>query len=165
VLSAPTDFRSILGPEDVDVNGLLEPGDTDVLAETLIVPDSDDQASSKPSPNFDHQMRLDAEGPQLTLNIATSWMPYSAILMDAPCTPSLPTGHLDNTGPLLTRWKGCLGVIHSCFGTGVAVKDCAHECIQSLRGVSMTDSEELWPQLVRCAPHLSTVPLISDKVQ
>jgi len=29
----------------------------------------------------------------------------------------------------------------------------------------MTDSEGLWPQLVRCAPHLSTVPLISDKVQ
>jgi hypothetical protein len=29
----------------------------------------------------------------------------------------------------------------------------------------MTNSEGLWPQLIRCAPHLSTVPLISDKVQ
>jgi len=41
----------------------------------------------------------------------------------------------------------------------------AHRCIQSLRGVSITDSEGLWPQLVRCASHLSTVPLILDKVQ
>jgi hypothetical protein len=45
------------------------------------------------------------------------------------------------------------------------VKDHAHGCIQSLGGVSMTDSEGLWPQLVRCAPHLSTVPLILDKAQ
>jgi hypothetical protein len=45
------------------------------------------------------------------------------------------------------------------------VKDRAHRCIQSLRGVRMTNSEGLWPQLIRCAPHLSTVPLISDKVQ
>jgi len=41
----------------------------------------------------------------------------------------------------------------------------ARWCIQSLRGVSMTDSEGLWPQLIHCAPHLSIVPLISDKVQ
>jgi len=40
----------------------------------------------------------------------------------------------------------------------------AHRVVQSLGGVSMTDSEGLWPQLVRCAPHLSMVPLISDKV-
>jgi len=45
------------------------------------------------------------------------------------------------------------------------VKDHAHGCIQSLGEVSMTDSEGLWPQLIHCAPHLSTVPLILDKVQ
>jgi hypothetical protein len=45
------------------------------------------------------------------------------------------------------------------------LKTVARGCIQSLGGVSVTDSEGLWPQLVRCAPHLSTVPLISDKVQ
>jgi hypothetical protein len=38
-------------------------------------------------------------------------------------------------------------------------------CIQSLGGVRMTNSEGLWPELVCCAPHLSMVPLISDKVQ
>jgi hypothetical protein len=48
---------------------------------------------------------------------------------------------------------------------GLVLKTMAHRCIQSLGGVSMTDSEGLWPQLVRCAPHLSTVPLILDKVQ
>jgi len=45
------------------------------------------------------------------------------------------------------------------------VKDHAHGCVQSLGGVRMTNSEGLWPQLVCCTPHLSTVPLISDKVQ
>jgi hypothetical protein len=45
------------------------------------------------------------------------------------------------------------------------LKTVAHAgCIQSLGGVSMTDSEGLWPQLVCCAPHLSMVPLILDKV-
>jgi len=44
------------------------------------------------------------------------------------------------------------------------LKTIAHGCIQSLRGVSMTNSEGLWPQLICCAPHLSMVPLISDKV-
>jgi hypothetical protein len=48
---------------------------------------------------------------------------------------------------------------------GLTVKDHTHRCIQSLRGVSMTGSEGLWPQLINCAPHLSMVPLISDKVQ
>jgi hypothetical protein len=46
--------------------------------------------------------------------------------------------------------------------TVILLKTVAHRCIQSLRGVSMTDSEGLWPQLVHCAPHLSTVPVISQ---
>jgi len=45
------------------------------------------------------------------------------------------------------------------------LKTMARGHIQSLGGVSMTDSEGLWPQLVHCAPHLSMVPLILDKVQ
>jgi len=49
--------------------------------------------------------------------------------------------------------------------TGLLLKTMARGCIQSLGGVSMTDSEGLWPQLICCAPHLSMVPLISDKVQ
>jgi hypothetical protein len=34
-----------------------------------------------------------------------------------------------------------------------------------LEGQGMTNSEGLWPQLVHCASHPSTFPLISDKVQ
>jgi hypothetical protein len=45
------------------------------------------------------------------------------------------------------------------------LKTVARGCIQSLGGVRVTNSEGLWPQLVHCAPHLSTVPLILDKVQ
>jgi hypothetical protein len=47
----------------------------------------------------------------------------------------------------------------------IIIKDHAHRCIESLGGVRMTNSEGLWPQLIYCAPHLSMVPLISDKVQ
>jgi hypothetical protein len=46
-----------------------------------------------------------------------------------------------------------------------AVKDRGTPVHTISRRGSMTDSEGLWPQLVCCAPHLSTVPLISDKVQ
>jgi len=49
--------------------------------------------------------------------------------------------------------------------SGLAIKDHAHTCIESLGGARMTDSEGLWPQLVHCASHPSTVPLISDNVQ
>ncbi|KAG2097502.1 uncharacterized protein F5147DRAFT_816503 [Suillus discolor] len=41
-ITAPTDFSSVLEPEDIDVDGPLEPADTDVSAETLIMPDSND---------------------------------------------------------------------------------------------------------------------------
>jgi hypothetical protein len=65
-----------------------------------------------------------------------------------------------------------VGICFLCYGRffgglpyGSSVKDRARGCIQSLGGVSMTDSEGLWTQLVCCAPHLSMVPLISDKVQ
>jgi len=59
----------------------------------------------------------------------------------------------------------CLRRHNQDFRAGPMLKTMARWCIQSLGGVSMTDSEGLWPQLIRCAPHLSTVPLISDKVQ
>jgi hypothetical protein len=61
--------------------------------------------------------------------------------------------------------EGAIVEICSLSRSVLAVKDHAHACIQSLRGVRMTDSEGLWPQLIHCASHLSTMPLISDKVQ
>jgi len=64
---------------------------------------------------------------------------------------------------LLDIWNS--GFRTQCLELGFLLKTVARRCIQSLGGVSMTDSEGLWPQLVCCAPHLSTVPLISDKVQ
>lgn len=82
--SAPTDFGSILGPEDVDVDGPLEPDDTDLSAETLIVPDSDDLWEGLDEPST---LQLD------TLTSATPMFES----VDAPCTPSAPAGRLDNT--------------------------------------------------------------------
>lgn len=46
--SVPTEFKSALKPEGIDVDGPLEPEDTDILAETLIVPVSDDLALISP---------------------------------------------------------------------------------------------------------------------
>lgn len=82
--SAPTDFGSILEPEDVDVDAPLEPDDTDVSAEALIVPDSDDLWEGLDEPST---LQLD------TLTSATPMFESA----DAPCTPSAPAGRLDNT--------------------------------------------------------------------
>jgi len=63
------------------------------------------------------------------------------------------------------NYRDCVDQDESQKSVPMSVKDRAHGCIQSLGGVRVTNSEGLWPQLICCAPHLSTVPLISDKVQ
>ncbi|KAG1754155.1 P-loop containing nucleoside triphosphate hydrolase protein [Suillus lakei] len=85
VSSAPTDFGGVLEPEDVDVDGPLEPEDIDESAETLIVPDSDDLWEGLDEPST------------LQLATLTSTTPTLDSADTPPCTPSAPTGRLDNT--------------------------------------------------------------------
>ncbi|KAG2366764.1 P-loop containing nucleoside triphosphate hydrolase protein [Suillus spraguei] len=75
---------SVLEPEYADVDGPLEPEDSDVLAETLVVPDSDDLWEGLDEPST------------LQLDTLTSTTP-TLESADAPCTPSPPIGRLDNT--------------------------------------------------------------------
>lgn len=99
--SAPTDFGSVLEPEDIDVDGPLEPEDTDVSAETLIVPDSDDLWEGLDEPST---MQLD------TLTSTTPTLDCA----DAPCTPSVHTGRLDNTST--PYYAEAVSVLKSVFG-------------------------------------------------
>jgi hypothetical protein len=80
------------------------------------------------------------------------------------CKTSKSIGRCDVPYSVLSRSLASRSA-HLRSNSGQVLKTAACRCIQSLEGVSMTDSEGLWPQLIRCAPHLSMVPLISDKVQ
>ncbi|KAG1832810.1 P-loop containing nucleoside triphosphate hydrolase protein [Suillus variegatus] len=99
--SAPTDFGSVLEPEDIDVDDPLEPEDTDVSAETLIVPDSDDLWEGLDEPST---LQLD------TLTTTTPTLDCA----DAPCTPSVHTGRLDNTST--PYYAEAVSVLKSVFG-------------------------------------------------
>jgi len=88
--------------------------------------------------------------------VASLWVLSAAIHMrhsfPAQCAPCVHTSHTSQCvhfraleHPIVPAIQKHPSTVHQ------AVKDHAHGCIQSLRGVSMTDSEGLWPQLVRCA--------------